>query len=52
LKFALEVVPVLQKRGLVPREYAEGTFRDRLGLPKPQNQFAHNVLTSEHQDAT
>jgi len=52
LKFALEVVPVLQKRGLVPREYAEGTFRDRLGLPKPQNQFAHNVLTSEHPDAT
>jgi FMN-dependent oxidoreductase (nitrilotriacetate monooxygenase family) len=39
MRFMKEVVPELQRRGLVPSEYAPGTLRDRLNLPKPQNQF-------------
>ena len=30
-----EVVPILQERGLFRRDYAEGTLRDNLGLPRP-----------------
>lgn len=33
------VVPELQRRGLFRREYAGATLRDRLGLPRPANQF-------------
>ena len=32
VNFAEQVVPELQRRGLVPTEYASGTLRDRFGL--------------------
>ena len=35
--FSDEVVPILQRRGLVQREYGPGTLRDRLGLARPAN---------------
>ena len=38
LQFAELVAPELQRRGLTPREYPEGTLRDRLGLPRPVKQ--------------
>ena len=37
--FMQSVVPELQRRGLARTEYGEGTFRDRLGLARPQNRF-------------
>ena len=40
LNFATLVVPELQRRGLTRREYANGTLRDRLGLPRPANRFS------------
>jgi FMN-dependent oxidoreductase (nitrilotriacetate monooxygenase family) len=48
LKFVQEVVPILQEKELVPREYGKGTFRDRLGLPKPVNQFSAAMRDTEH----
>jgi FMN-dependent oxidoreductase (nitrilotriacetate monooxygenase family) len=33
------VVPELQRRGIFREEYAFGTLRENLGLPKPVNQF-------------
>ena len=33
--FARLVVPMLQRRGLVQREYAGSTLRENLGLPLP-----------------
>ena len=39
LNFAQFVVPELQRRGLTPTQYASGTLRDRLGLPRPPNRF-------------
>jgi FMN-dependent oxidoreductase (nitrilotriacetate monooxygenase family) len=33
--FADHVVPILQGRGVVQREYSPGTLRDKLGLPRP-----------------
>jgi alkanesulfonate monooxygenase SsuD/methylene tetrahydromethanopterin reductase-like flavin-dependent oxidoreductase (luciferase family) len=33
--FVDHVVPILQRRGSARREYAAGTLRDRLGLPRP-----------------
>lgn len=39
LSFTYLVVPELQRRGLANKEYAAGTFRERLGLPKPTNRF-------------
>ena len=33
--FVDHVVPLLQRRGLARTEYATGTLRDRLGLPRP-----------------
>lgn len=33
--FVDHVVPILQRRGLWPREYHEATLRERLGLPLP-----------------
>jgi hypothetical protein len=35
--FVDHVVPLLQARGITRREYAAGTLRDRLGLPRPVN---------------
>lgn len=35
--FSDDVVPILQKRGLMQREYGPGTLRDRLGLERPAN---------------
>ena len=35
--FVDHVVPLLRERGVTPHEYAPGTFRDRLGLPRPAN---------------
>lgn len=40
INFTRDVVPELQRRGLVRREYEPGTLRDRLGLPRPANRFA------------
>ncbi|MCM3884361.1 hypothetical protein [Frankia sp. R82] len=37
--FVDHVVPILQERGLVRREYPDGTFRTPLGLPVPPNRF-------------
>jgi alkanesulfonate monooxygenase len=34
------VVPVLQDRGLIPREYEGETLRDHLGLERPQSRYA------------
>jgi alkanesulfonate monooxygenase SsuD/methylene tetrahydromethanopterin reductase-like flavin-dependent oxidoreductase (luciferase family) len=34
------VVPELRRRGLFRAEYAEGTLRARLGLPRPANRYA------------
>lgn len=33
------VVPELQRRGIFRREYAGGTLRENLGLPRPENRF-------------
>lgn len=33
--FADHVVPILQRRRVVQPEYAQGTLRDKLGLPRP-----------------
>jgi FMN-dependent oxidoreductase (nitrilotriacetate monooxygenase family) len=38
--FSKQVVPELQRRGLTRTEYRSGTLRDRLGLPRPANQFS------------
>ena len=37
--FVEQVVPVLQGRGLVRREYHDMVLRDRLGLERPQDHF-------------
>lgn len=39
-RFAAEVVPELQRRGVFHQEYGQGTLRDRLGLKRPANRFA------------
>ncbi|MCK9878035.1 LLM class flavin-dependent oxidoreductase [Frankia sp. Ag45/Mut15] len=38
--FVDHVVPILRERGLVQREYPQGTLRASLGLPVPPNRFA------------
>jgi hypothetical protein len=38
-EFAEQVVPLLQARGLFRMDYEEGTLRDNLGLPRPENRF-------------
>ena len=38
--FVNGVVPVLQRRGLLRREYEGQTLRDHLGLPRPPNRYA------------
>lgn len=40
VNFAREVVPELQRRGLVRSDYGPGTLRDRLGLIRPANRHA------------
>ena len=37
--FVNRVVPELQRRGLLRREYEGRTLRENLGLPRPRNQF-------------
>lgn len=39
-RLADEVVPLLADRGLRPHDEFRGTFRDRLGLARPDNYFA------------
>jgi FMN-dependent oxidoreductase (nitrilotriacetate monooxygenase family) len=43
VNFADLVVPELQRRGLTPKAYADGTLRDRLGLLRPANRFSQDV---------
>jgi FMN-dependent oxidoreductase (nitrilotriacetate monooxygenase family) len=38
-RFAEEVVPILQERGVVRAEYEETTLRGNLGLPIPENRY-------------
>ena len=37
--FVDRVVPELQRRGILRREYEGRTLRENLGLPRPPNQF-------------
>src|SRR5262249_6572321 len=37
--FVERVVPELQRRGLLRREYEGTTLRENLGLPRPANRF-------------
>jgi hypothetical protein len=39
VNFAKLVVPELQRRGVTRAEYGKGTFRERLGLPRPADRF-------------
>jgi FMN-dependent oxidoreductase (nitrilotriacetate monooxygenase family) len=41
--FVDEVIPELQRRGLFQTEYRGKTFRQNLGLPRPQNRFVTPV---------
>lgn len=47
------VVPELQRRGIFRTEYRGSTFRDHLGLARPENQFAGKAHSDERhrQDA-
>jgi FMN-dependent oxidoreductase (nitrilotriacetate monooxygenase family) len=45
LDFAKLVVPELQRRGLTRKEYASGTLRDRLGVPRPISRFGNTKLS-------
>jgi hypothetical protein len=47
LNFAELVVPELQRRGLTRQDYAGGTLRDRLGLPRPTNRFSSKELLTQ-----
>lgn len=38
--FAVEVVPILRKRGLFREDYTGTTLRDHFGLPRPESQYA------------
>jgi hypothetical protein len=38
--FAEHVVPLLQRRGLMRREYAGTTLREHYGLPRPVSRYA------------
>ncbi|WP_179414672.1 LLM class flavin-dependent oxidoreductase [Mucilaginibacter sp. E4BP6] len=40
MNFMRDVIPELRRRNLVPSQYAPGTLRDRLNLPRPVNQFS------------
>lgn len=39
-RFAAEVLPLLQERGLFRREYESDTLRGHFGLPFPENRYA------------
>ena len=39
-RFREEVVPILQERGVVRREYDSTTLRGNLGLPVPENRYS------------
>ncbi|GAB3277875.1 NtaA/DmoA family FMN-dependent monooxygenase [Kineosporia babensis] len=39
-RFAADVVPLLQQRGLFRKEYEHETLRGHLGLPIPENRYA------------
>jgi FMN-dependent oxidoreductase (nitrilotriacetate monooxygenase family) len=41
------VVPELQRRGLLRKEYEGTTFRDHFGLPRPANRYARLVRENE-----
>jgi len=45
--FAGTVIPILQDRGLFRREYEGTTFRDQLGLAKPENRHAARRVAAE-----
>lgn len=47
--FVDQVVPILQKRGIYKQDYPGGTFRDTLGLPKPENR--HTLVRSRRSAA-
>lgn len=38
--FVDEVVPLLRKKGVFRKAYPAGTFRERLGLPRPASRYA------------
>jgi N-acetyl-S-(2-succino)cysteine monooxygenase len=42
--FATLVAPELRKRGILRSEYSGKTLREKLGLPRPENQFARSRL--------
>ena len=44
--FVDSVVPILQKRGLIRRDYAGTTLRSHLGLPHPPRRFAGPASTA------
>lgn len=44
--FVAKVVPELQRRGLLRREYEGRTLRENLGLPRPENRFFVPALRS------
>lgn len=45
--FAGTVVPILQDRGLFRRDYEGSTFRELLGLPKPENRNTTRRIAAE-----
>jgi FMN-dependent oxidoreductase (nitrilotriacetate monooxygenase family) len=44
--FVAEVVPILQRRGLLRLEYEGTTLRDHFGLRKPENRYSQEKITS------
>lgn len=42
-EFADQVLPILRDRGLFKRGYANGTLREKLGLPRPPNRFENHT---------
>jgi FMN-dependent oxidoreductase (nitrilotriacetate monooxygenase family) len=43
MNFCRDVVPELQRRGLVQTEYKPGTLRDKLGLKRPLNSLSRSA---------
>ena len=48
--FANEVVPELQRRGLLRTEYEGHTLRENLGLARPANTFTQHPCSQDKQD--
>jgi len=46
-RFAREVIPILQERGVFPREYAHRRLRDNLELPELPDGAGHSKLSDE-----